>query len=169
MQINILFNNCQNIVNFNDYLKNILRFCCYLVLTLEKFNNKAEISLLLTDNEKIKMLNSKYKNKSCETDVLSFSTKSFGRYFKYGENIFVLGDVVISVEKALEQFKFYGSKCLEEEIARLLIHAMLHLLGYDHEKSKFSENLMKKKEKVLNKIVKNKFKFERVSVYERQS
>ena len=69
MQINILFNNCQNIVSFNYYLKNILKFCCYLVLTLEKFNNKAEISLLLTDNEKIKMLNSKYKNKFCETDV----------------------------------------------------------------------------------------------------
>ncbi len=166
MFINVFFNNQQNFIKINKDLKFLLKFCCFLTLKLEKFNNNVEVSFLLTDNSEIKILNREYNNKNYATDVLSFSTKRLGRYFKYDE-VFVLGDVVISVEKALEQFQRYGCVCVEEELARLAVHSMLHLLGYDHERDENSERLMRRKEKILNKIVNNKFRFERVSVYEK--
>ena len=163
--IDIFLKNKQKKINVEANLREIIFYSVRLVLCLEKFKNSAEISILLTDDEYIKNLNLKYKNKNFATDVLSFPTFKNGRYFKYNGKI-VLGDVVISLEKANEQFKKYFSSCVEEEVARLVIHAMLHLLGYDHEKGDVERNLMHKKEKILNNIVKRKFKFERVNYYE---
>ncbi len=164
---NVFFNNAQNIIRIDDDLKYIIKFCCKLVLNLEKFYKKAEVSVLFTDDAYIKKLNYKYKNKDCPTDVLSFPTKDFGDYFCYDEETVVLGDIVISTQTALKQFKVYGSSCFAEEIARLIIHGMLHLLGYDHEKGFLCCKIMENKEKILNKIVKYKFKFERVKEYEK--
>ena len=166
-KVKILFKNQQKIVEITDSLKKMVCFCCKMVLNLERFKKPAEISVFFTDNLLIKKLNFKYKNKNYATDVLSFSTKSFGKYFEY-EGIVVLGDVVISVEKALTQFKVYNSFCLEQEILRLTIHSMLHLLGYDHEKNYFEKKKMQAKEKILNKIANYKFKFERAKNYEKK-
>ena len=163
--IDIFLKNKQKKFNVDLKLKEIIFYSVRLVLYLEKFKNSAEISILLTDDESIKNLNSKYRKKNIATDVLSFPTFKNGRYFKYDEKI-VLGDIVISFERANEQFKEYFSSCVEEEIARLVIHAMLHLLGYDHENGEKEEKIMKKKEKILNNIIKHKFKFERVNHYE---
>lgn len=163
--IDVYLQNKQKIVDVNNKLKETVFFCVRLVLYLEKFKYPAEISILLTDDEGIKNLNLKYRKKNSSTDVLSFPTFSNGKYFKYDEKI-VLGDIIISVEKAKNQFKKYFSSCFEEEIARLTIHAMLHLLGYDHEKGEKEKEIMCKKEKILNNIVKRKFKFERVNYYE---
>lgn len=163
--IDIFLKNKQKKFNVDSKLKEIIFYAVRLVLYLEKFKNSAEVSILLTDDESIKNLNSKYRKKNIATDVLSFPTFKDGRYFKYDEKI-VLGDIAISFERANEQFKKYFSSCVEEEIARLVIHAMLHLLGYDHENGEKEEKIMKKKEKILNNIIKQKFKFERVNHYE---
>ena len=163
----ILFKNKQKIVKIEESLKKMICFCCEMVLKLEGFKKPAEISIFFTNNFLIKKLNFKYKNKNFPTDVLSFSTKSYGKYFEY-EGIVVLGDIVISVEKALAQFKIYNSFCLEQEILRLIIHSMLHLLGYDHEKNYLEKEKMQAKEKILNKIVNYKFKFERAKSYEKK-
>lgn len=163
----ILFKNKQEIVKIDESLKKMICFCCKMILKLEGFKKSAEISVFLTDNLLIKRLNFKYKNKNCSTDVLSFSTKSCGKYFEY-EGIVVLGDIVISVEKALTQFKIYNSFCLEQEILRLTTHSMLHLLGYDHEKNYLEKEKMQAKEKILNKILNHKFKFERAKSYEKR-
>lgn len=165
--INILFKNQQKIVKISESLKEMICFCCEMILKLEGFKKPAEISLFFTNNLLIKKLNFKYKNKNSSTDVLSFSTKSYGKYFEYN-GIVVLGDIVISIEKALTQFKIYNSFCLEQEILRLTIHSMLHLLGYDHEKNYLKKQKMQAKEQILNKIVNYKFKFERAKSYEKK-
>jgi probable rRNA maturation factor len=101
----------------------------------------AELSLALVTNKEIENLNRKFRNKPAPTDVLSFPADDYpeGRF---------LGDVVISVEKAEEQAKSCGWT-LEEEIERLLIHGTLHLLGYDHEKSRKEAEVMRALERKL--------------------
>jgi probable rRNA maturation factor len=88
--------------------------------------NKAELSIVLVSDAQIRRLNKLYRNKDKPTDVLSFPI---------GEKVngwFILGDVVISVDTAKRQAKELGYS-LEEELKRLLVHGLVHLLGYDHE------------------------------------
>jgi rRNA maturation RNase YbeY len=106
---------------------------------------KAELSILFVGDKKMARLNAKYRGVQKSTDVLSFEAAipSVGRK---GQNI--LGDIVISVPRAELQAKLYGLG-FYEEIHRLLVHGILHLLGYDHEKSVYYGNLMKKKEQEI--------------------
>lgn len=163
-KVRVYLSNKQKEIEVTKNIKDLIYFCCCLVLYLEKFKNHVEISVLLTDNLEIQKLNFKYKNKNKPTDVLSFPTDIYGKYTKYNSKIVVLGDIVISVERALNQLKEFNSCCIEEELARLVVHSMLHLLGYDHEKSEEDLKIMQKKERIINKIILTKFKFERDSV-----
>jgi probable rRNA maturation factor len=88
--------------------------------------NKAELSIVLVSDPQIRRLNKLYRNKDKPTDVLSFPI---------GEKVngwLILGDVVISVDTAKKQAQELGYS-LEEELKRLLVHGLVHLLGYDHE------------------------------------
>ena len=88
--------------------------------------NKVELSIVLVSDAQIKRLNKLYRNKDKPTDVLSFPI---------GEKVkgwLILGDIVISVDTAKRQAKELGYS-LEEELKRLLVHGLVHLLGYDHE------------------------------------
>ncbi len=100
--------------------------------------NNYQLSVLLCDNPLIQELNNKYRNKNIPTDVLSFESK---------ENPY-LGDLAISLEKTWEQSLEYHNS-FQDELKRLLIHGILHLLGYDHEKSKKDEKIMNDIEKKL--------------------
>lgn len=86
----------------------------------------SELSVLITDDEEIKELNRTYRGKDRSTDVLSFpmGDRIEGRV--------ILGDVVISLDTAQKQARKLRHS-LEEEVERLLVHGILHLLGYDHE------------------------------------
>jgi probable rRNA maturation factor len=109
-----------------------------------------EISVFFTDDDNIKKLNNKYLEKNKPTNVLSFSL----REGDYGDvNPQVMGDVVISVDTAQKDAQ-KGNLSFEQEIDFLLIHGILHLLGFNHENSSKEEaNEMRKKEKELfNKI-----------------
>ncbi|UCF88821.1 MAG: rRNA maturation RNase YbeY [bacterium] len=101
----------------------------------------AELSLLITDDEEIRSLNRDYRGIDHPTDVLSFSQLE-------GEGPAVtpmLGDVVISWETAERQA--LELECpLEEEMKRLLVHGILHLLGHDHEEGGEAERLMREME-----------------------
>ena len=109
---------------------------------LELLNqNRVELSLALVGNREIQELNARYRNKNRPTDVLSFPSKG---PFPGGQEI--LGDVVISVQKAEEQAG-KRRKTLEQEVASLLIHGILHLLGYDHERSRKDAEIMRGMEK----------------------
>ena len=92
----------------------------------------AEVSITLTDNAYIHELNRQYRNIDRPTDVLSFAlNESEEPDIENGPDINVLGDIILSVERAEEQAADYGHS-LRREIAFLTVHGMLHLLGYDH-------------------------------------
>ena len=120
-------------VNYN--LKSIVREAILRTLDYEDFIYDAEVSVTFCDNAYIKKLNKKYRNKDKATDVLSFPIYDNGD-FDPAECISgaVLGDIVISLERAKEQAAEIGNSFLHE-VAFLAIHSTLHLLGYDHERS----------------------------------
>ncbi len=97
----------------------------------------VELSITLTDDESIRELNKNWRGKDKATDVLSFTINEKPLGYKYK----VLGDVVISIPYAKKQAEEIGFS-YREEVLRLLIHGILHLLGYDHEKSEEEAKIM---------------------------
>jgi len=127
------------------------------VLDYEKFPFEAEVSVTLVDNEGIHEINREYRGVDAPTDVLSFpmieysSPGDFSKIEDYDDNFnpdsgeVLLGDIVLSLPKVDEQAKAYGHS-LKREFAFLIVHSMLHLLGYDHmtpEEAAFMENKQK--------------------------
>ncbi|HEY7318438.1 MAG TPA: rRNA maturation RNase YbeY [Candidatus Binatia bacterium] len=98
--------------------------------------DRAELCLTLVGNQEIQKLNAKFRKKDYPTDVLSFPAAE-----EMPPGILLLGDVVISVEKAKEQAEEKG-RTLDEEMVTLLIHGVVHLLGYDHERSPKDARIM---------------------------
>jgi probable rRNA maturation factor len=117
------------------YFKHVIRRAVAETLAHEEFELDAEVSITFCDNEYIKKLNRKYRKKNSATDVLSFPLYDFsagdGDMLLPGESV-MLGDVVISLERAEKQAAEIGNPFLTE-VAFLTVHSMLHLLGYDHE------------------------------------
>lgn len=109
--------------------------------------HQVELSLALVDNREIGTLNARYRRKNEPTDVLSFPS---GERLPGGTVL--LGDVVISVEKAEEQAR-KRRKTLEQEIESLLIHGILHLLGYDHERSEKDAKIMRGMEEKVSRAL----------------
>ncbi len=107
-----------------------------LNLIAKDFTNK-DIEVLLTDNKKIRQINKEYRNIDKETDVISFPFEDIPHS--------PLGSVVISVQKAKEEANRLNHS-VEDEITLLFIHALLHLLGFDHEKD---SGEMREKEKEI--------------------
>lgn len=117
-------------------------------LLIEGKSLNFEISLTFVDNEQIRQLNRKYRKIDRETDVLSFP-------MELDESLFpmpMLGDIIISAEKALEQSVEYGHSFIRE-ISYLTVHSMLHLLGYDH-MNEYDKLMMREKEKEIMKKLK---------------
>ena len=110
------------------------------ILPLLNCENK-ELSILLTDDKKIRELNKQYRNKNISTDVLSFS-QTEGEENGLEHNL--LGDIVISTSTAMRQSSEHNLS-IHEEIVLLLIHGILHLLGFDHERSDEDGVYMKEK------------------------
>ena len=131
----IRFSKTRDFDEVNYYFKSVIRKAILKTLEHEKFKFDAELSVTLCDNAYIKKLNKAYRDKDKPTDVLSFPMYENGE-FDISECISgaVLGDIVISLERAKEQAKELGNSFLRE-VAFLTIHSTLHLLGYDHERS----------------------------------
>ena len=128
----------------------LIRRCCQAVLTTEKFDKDAEISVSFVSNNEIKNLNKVYRDKDSVTDVLSFPlTNSDGTVeVNHETGAVLLGDVVISLETAVKQAVNYGHS-LEREVGFLTVHSVLHLLGYDHESSLLDQRIMREKEEAV--------------------
>ena len=113
----------------------LIRKACIATLKYENFNNNAEIDVTIVGDEQIKEMNNQFRNIDKSTDVLSFPLGENGVYDKNPvTNAYMLGDIVISIDHAVAQADLYGHS-LRREIAFLTVHSMLHLLGYDHERS----------------------------------
>jgi probable rRNA maturation factor len=112
----------------------------------------SELSVTFTTNEAIQKLNDIYRGKNAPTDVLSFPMEEPGE----GEvNIpnepgipRMLGDIVISIDKAREQAESYGHS-FERELGFLAVHGFLHLLGYDHMTPEAEKQMFQKQEDIL--------------------
>ncbi|MCL4318667.1 MAG: rRNA maturation RNase YbeY [Firmicutes bacterium] len=109
---------------------------------------EAELSIVLSDDSAIRKLNKTYRGVDRATDVLSFSQRE-------GEDgdsdLAVLGDIVISLDRAHEQAREYGHS-FEREMGFLVVHGILHLLGWDHEKADEEAVMMAKTEEILKEI-----------------
>lgn len=109
-----------------------------------------EISLSFVDNENIKQLNKQYLGKDQATNVLSFSLQEG----EYGDiNPQILGDIIVSVETA-QRDALYGKLTIAQEIDFLIIHGILHLLGYNHENTtkKETKKMQQKEKELFNAI-----------------
>ncbi len=134
----IYITNDQKKLPFPPALRQLVRQAVREALAREEFDAPAEVSVTLVDNEAIHALNREYRKVDRPTDVLSFPM--FDEDFEDGERV-VLGDIVLSLEKAASQAEEYGHS-LEREVAFLVVHSVLHLLGYDHEEGRAAESEM---------------------------
>ena len=143
----------------NELIGSVVR----TALELEAFPYEAELSVVLTDNPRIRELNRETRGIDRETDVLSFPMAEYGSagdfshleedpaLFNPESGECVLGDIVISVEKAKEQAEEYGHS-LRREIAFLKSHSMYHLMGYDHMDEASEQIMTEKQEAVLHRL-----------------
>ena len=116
------------------------------VLAREDKPFNTEVSISFVTDEAIAELNERYRHKEGPTDVLSFPMGENGNYdVNHETGAKILGDIVISVPKAMEQAKTYGHS-FEREMGFLTAHSMLHLLGYDHEAGGLARVRMREKE-----------------------
>lgn len=151
-KIRVIITNNQKTVKIPTGLRMLVRRCCNAVLKMENFQGAAEISVTFTDNAQIKVLNAQYRDKDIETDVLSFPMGENGKYdLNMETGAQILGDIVISMEKAVEQSDRFGHS-LQREVGYLTAHSMLHLLGYDHENNMERIHMREKEELVMEQL-----------------
>ncbi len=110
--------------------------------------NDEELSILLIDDERMASLNEEYRGKKGPTNVLSFSM----REGEFGGLTPLLGDVVISVETAFREAED-ATIALDERLSQLLVHGILHLVDYDHERSEEDAKIMEKKSLELLRLI----------------
>ncbi|MDY4588927.1 MAG: rRNA maturation RNase YbeY [Oscillospiraceae bacterium] len=134
-------------------IENLIEICTAAALEEEGIDDTAEVSVTLVDNEGIRQLNKEHRDIDRETDVLSFPLGDDDGYEIDPDNdAIMLGDIVISLEKAAQQAQEYGHS-YRREVAFLITHSLFHLLGYDHVNSEEEEKEMfGKQEKVLEKL-----------------
>lgn len=161
----IFIDNRQSKIEVSDEIeKNIVNIIEY-ALQEEKVNIPCEVSIIFVDNEKIKEINNENRNIDKVTDVLSFPMLDYekGKVFKdiykdfnfsyvdLDDGSLVLGDIVLSLEKAKEQSLEFNHSFIREVIY-LTIHSVLHLLGYDHMEEDEKSVMRKREEQILEKF-----------------
>ena len=161
----IYIDNQQNKIEVNKDFEKELRNTIDLGLKMEQVEITVEVSVIFVDNEQIREINRENRNIDKETDVLSFPMLDyenkkvykdmylnfdFDQTYKDGEEV-VLGDIVLSLEKALEQSKEFNHS-FKREASYLVIHSILHLLGYDHMEEDDKKIMRKREEEILNSL-----------------
>jgi len=122
----------------------------------EGIESQVEISVLVSDNKGIQEINREHRGKDTPTDVLSFPSAVYkpGAFVPNEADMnpetrcVHLGNIVLSSQKAQEQAEAYNHT-ITREIAFLMVHATLHLLGYDHENPEDTEQMREKEEHIL--------------------
>ena len=141
--------NRQKAVKIPTGLRLLVRRCCSAALVNENFEGSAEINVTFVDDQQIRELNLNYRKIDQPTDVLSFPMGENGKFDKNPDSdAYVLGDVVISMERAQDQAKKYGHS-LQREVCFLTVHSVLHILGYDHVNGGMQAARMREKEETI--------------------
>lgn len=149
------FAKTKNFECIDYYFKHLIRQAIQSTLVHEGFDYDAEVSVTVCDNEYIKKINRKYRDKNSATDVLSFPMYDFRsdeEILLLEDECISLGDIIISLERAEKQAREIGNTFLEE-VVFLTVHSMLHLLGYDHELSPEEEERQIKAQKEIVSIL----------------
>ena len=145
-KIKVIISNDQKDIKIPTGVRMLVRRCCNAVLLQENFEGSAEISVTFVNDEDIRKLNKQHRNIDKATDVLSFPLGENGVYdINHDTGAKMLGDIVISIERAYAQAEEYGHP-LQREIAFLTVHSLLHLLGYDHVNGGLEAVRMREKE-----------------------
>lgn len=154
MNLKITSENTQNKVEYTAEIESLVHRAIRETLHLEEIDFDCSISITYTDNEGIRNYNREYRNKDVVTDVLSFplfDTENEEIYLLDGSAA-ELGDIVISLERASAQAEEFGHS-YEREVAFLCVHSVLHLLGYDHERSEDEDLLMREKQRMVMNVL----------------
>ncbi len=152
-KVKVIISNEQKKVKIPTGIRILLRRCCNAVAKIENLNGEHEVNITFVDNERIHELNNKHRNIDSATDVLSFPLGENGDYPINPETDYkMLGDIVISVERAVEQSQDYNHS-IRRELGFLTTHSMLHLLGYDHVNGGIEAAKMREKEEEVMNLV----------------
>lgn len=147
-------------------LKTLIKTSLNEVLSEENAYKNVELSISFVTDEEIRDINNEFRNKNSATDVLSFPMIEYekGRYFKdlskeeleEAKDIVTgkvnLGDIVISIETIRKQAKRFNNS-FERELCLMVIHSMLHLMGYDHMIKNEEKVMFGKQEKILERVI----------------
>lgn len=152
MKIFIDYNNEQDKLAPPEDFEALIEECARAALEEEEIEDDAEVSVTLVDNARIRELNNEFRGIDRETDVLSFPLgDDEGFEVDPDTDAILLGDIVISLERAAAQAEEYGHS-FRRETAFLITHSLFHLLGYDHMTSEEEAEMFAKQEKVLEKL-----------------
>lgn len=151
--------NEQDKLNVTDEILSVIKRAIRAAAKVGEFGENIEVSVVLTDSENIRALNRDHRGIDRATDVLSFPLIEFSEDRRAaadtvdeGENGEVmLGDIVISLERAAEQAEEYGHSLLRE-VGFLTVHSMLHLYGYDHMDEDEEREMFSLQEKILEEM-----------------
>ena len=147
----VIISNRQREIKIPTGIRMLMRRCCEATLLTEGFTEQGEISISFVSNEEIRKINAEFRNVDAVTDVISFPLGENGVYDRNPESgALLLGDMVISLQKAEQQAELYGHT-LQREVAYLTVHSVLHLLGYDHVDSEEEELEMREHQRVIMK------------------
>jgi probable rRNA maturation factor len=161
----IFIDNRQNKIEVGNELEDTVKEIITHALKEECLSIEYEVSVIFVDNDEIREINRNYRNIDKSTDVLSFPMLNYPKtsvfkdiYVDYkfdisdlGEGKLILGDIALSLERALEQSKEYNHSFLRE-VCYLIVHSVLHLLGYDHMEDLDKDKMRNREEEILNKF-----------------
>ena len=148
-KIRVDIENTQKAVKVPTGMRMLIRRCCHAVLSMEEFDGSAQVDVTLVDNEQIHQINLEQRHIDAPTDVLSVPLGENGEYEtnpETGEKL--LGNIVISLEKAQQQAKDYNHS-FNREVGYLTVHSILHLLGYDHLDEAEQKRAMRAREEAI--------------------
>ncbi len=146
----IEINNLLTISVDDVFLKKIVK----IVLRGEKINEESGLSVVFVGFKRMLEINKKYRGKNRATDVLSFSDAEVLEEFKFisQKKIRELGEIIICPNEVKKNVKQSGLS-FEEELSKVLIHGVLHLLGYNHEQNEKEAKTMKAKEEYYSRKI----------------
>lgn len=139
----IYFDNRQDLIKIDEEIENIVEKSIEAALKEIEFTDDYEVSVSFVGDEEIHELNRDYREVDRTTDVLSFPMDD--------EFTNMLGDIVININKVIEQAKEYGHS-EKREISYLTVHSSLHLMGFDHEEEEDKKEMRAVEDRVMEKL-----------------
>ncbi len=157
MEINVLIEEGLEVELSIDWLQNVVE----RVLVAENMPPNVEISLVITGQERMQELNREYRGQDRPTDVLSFAMSEQAEeeeptaFIGPPDGMLHLGEVIVSYPQAVIQARERGHS-VSREMAVLIVHGVLHILGYDHEKPEVQPAMAAKEQEILEGITEEK-------------